>query len=100
MNESERSDGLLSIYCALRLLCASAALGLQVDHIDVLLQGARPPERHALVVRLAADVVRTMSPFRAKRPLGRPLLLSALNTGITMCHTICMAPHQASLLCA
>ena len=48
VNESERSDGPLRIYCARSggLLCASAALDLQVqvDHIDVLFQfsGCRP----------------------------------------------------------
>ena len=37
------------------LLCASAALDLQVGHIDVLLQCAGRPERDAFAV--AADVV-------------------------------------------
>ena len=55
MNESERSDGPLRVYCALRLLCASAALDLQMDRADVRLQGARRPERHAFAG--AADVV-------------------------------------------
>ena len=47
--------GPLSIYCALLLLCASAALDLQVDCADVRLQVIGPPERHAFAV--AADVV-------------------------------------------
>ena len=45
MNESERSVGPLSIYCALRLLCASAALDLQMNRADVRLQVAGRPER-------------------------------------------------------
>ena len=52
---NERSVGPLSIYCALRLLCASAALDLQMDRADVRLQVTGPPERDALAV--AADVV-------------------------------------------
>ena len=39
----------------MRLLCASAALDLQMDRADVLLQGAGRPERDAFAV--AADVV-------------------------------------------
>ena len=52
---NERSVGPLSIYCALRLLCASAALDVQMNRADVRLQGAGRPKRHALAV--AADVV-------------------------------------------
>ena len=48
---NERSVGPLSnSYCVLRLLCASAALDLQMDRTDVRLQGAGHPKRHAFAV--------------------------------------------------
>ena len=52
---NERSVGPLSIYCALRLLCASPALDLQMNRADVCIQGAGRPKRDAFAV--AADVV-------------------------------------------
>ena len=47
----------MRIYCALRLLCASTALDLQMDRADVRLQRAGRPERHAFAVSVRAGVV-------------------------------------------
>ena len=53
MNESERSGGPLRIY--FQPTCAPDALDLQVDYVDVRLQVAGRPERHAFAE--AAGVV-------------------------------------------
>ena len=82
-----------SLALRLRLLCASAALDLQMDRADVRLQGAGRPERHAFAV--GARVVPALLVHRldvrlqgALRPEGDTRAVGALVLALLQVHQV------------